>query len=149
MSDMADQYHLAWVSVFDDSPQKLVFTWHVDRAWRGGAADRDCPCGDQAWQDANSGYADSKCKVGYPRGGCDTCDSAGGSSAGYPKQAKPTRRRGNTRSDAALPSGKLPVTLPKTPLPADALVEADEEEIAMGTNASIRGKQRSKTKKKQ
>ena len=35
MSDMADQYHLAWVSVFDDSPRKLVCTWHVDRAWRG------------------------------------------------------------------------------------------------------------------
>ena len=33
MSDMADQYH--HVSVFDDSPQKLVCTWHVDRAWRG------------------------------------------------------------------------------------------------------------------
>ena len=29
------QYHLAWVSVFDDSPRKLVCTWHVDRAWRG------------------------------------------------------------------------------------------------------------------
>ena len=26
MSDMADQYHLAWVSVFDDSPQKLSAT---------------------------------------------------------------------------------------------------------------------------
>ena len=33
MSDMADQYH--HVSVFDDSPQKLVWTSHVDRAWRG------------------------------------------------------------------------------------------------------------------
>ena len=33
MSDMADQYH--HVSVLDDSPQKLVSTWHVDRAWRG------------------------------------------------------------------------------------------------------------------
>ena len=33
MSDMADQYH--HVSVFDDSPRKLVRTWHVDRAWRG------------------------------------------------------------------------------------------------------------------
>ena len=33
MSDMADQYH--HVSVFDNSPQKLVCTQHVDRAWRG------------------------------------------------------------------------------------------------------------------
>ena len=33
MSDMADQYH--HVSVLDDSPQKLVCTWHADRAWRG------------------------------------------------------------------------------------------------------------------
>ena len=32
---MESQYHLAWVSVFDDSSQKLVCTWHVDRAWRG------------------------------------------------------------------------------------------------------------------
>ena len=36
MSDMANQYHLAWVSVFDDSPRKLACTWHADRAWRGG-----------------------------------------------------------------------------------------------------------------
>ena len=35
MSDMADQYYLAWVSVFDNTPRKLC-TWHVDRAWRGG-----------------------------------------------------------------------------------------------------------------
>ena len=47
MSDMADQYHLAWVSVFDDSPQKLVCTWHVDRAWRGGLA-AACQGGGQA-----------------------------------------------------------------------------------------------------
>ena len=40
------------------------------------------------------------------------------------------------KSDVALPSGKLLVTLPKTPLPADALVEADEEGVAMGTNVN-------------
>ena len=35
MSDAADQYYLAWISVFDHTPQKLLCTWHVDRAWRG------------------------------------------------------------------------------------------------------------------
>ena len=35
MSDMAEQYYLAWVSVFDSTPKKLLCTWHVDRAWRG------------------------------------------------------------------------------------------------------------------
>ena len=35
MSDMAEQYYLAWVSVFDSTPRKLLCTWHVDRAWRG------------------------------------------------------------------------------------------------------------------
>ena len=35
MSDMAEQYYLAWVSVFDRAPRKLLCTWHVDRAWRG------------------------------------------------------------------------------------------------------------------
>ena len=32
---MAEQYYLAWVSVFDSTPRKLLCTWHVDRAWRG------------------------------------------------------------------------------------------------------------------
>ena len=32
MSDMAEQYYLAWVSVFDSTPRKLFCTWHVDRA---------------------------------------------------------------------------------------------------------------------
>ena len=36
MSDMAEQYYLARVSAFDDTPRKLLCTWHVDRAWRGG-----------------------------------------------------------------------------------------------------------------
>ena len=35
MSDMAEQYYLAWVSAFDSTPKKLLCTWHVDRAWRG------------------------------------------------------------------------------------------------------------------
>ena len=35
MSDMAEQYYLAWVSVFDSTPRKLLCTWHVHRAWRG------------------------------------------------------------------------------------------------------------------
>ena len=35
MSDMAEQYYLAWVSLFDSTPGKLLCTWHVDRAWGG------------------------------------------------------------------------------------------------------------------
>jgi hypothetical protein len=35
MSDMAEQYFMAWVSAFDSTPKKLLCTWHVDRAWRG------------------------------------------------------------------------------------------------------------------
>ena len=36
MSDLADQYYSAWVATFNCSPppQKLLCTWHVDRAWR-------------------------------------------------------------------------------------------------------------------
>ena len=35
VSDMAEQYYLAWVSVFDSTSRKFLCTWHVDRAWRG------------------------------------------------------------------------------------------------------------------
>ena len=35
MTDDADQYYSAWVGVFGLGPQKLLCTWHVDRAWRG------------------------------------------------------------------------------------------------------------------
>ena len=34
MSDDADQYYTAWTAVFGNQPQKLLCTWHVDRAWR-------------------------------------------------------------------------------------------------------------------
>lgn len=34
MSDDAEQYHSAWTSVFGGQSQKLLCTWHVDRAWR-------------------------------------------------------------------------------------------------------------------
>ena len=34
LSDCAEQYYTAWVGVFEGSPQKLLCTWHVDRAWR-------------------------------------------------------------------------------------------------------------------
>ena len=36
MSDLADQYYSAWVPTFNCNPplQKLLCTWHVDRAWR-------------------------------------------------------------------------------------------------------------------
>lgn len=34
MSDLAEQFYNAWVGVFGINPQKLVCTWHVDRAWR-------------------------------------------------------------------------------------------------------------------
>ena len=40
MSDMAEQYYLAWVSAFDDTPRKLLCTWHADRAWRGDHSNR-------------------------------------------------------------------------------------------------------------
>lgn len=44
MSDDADQLYSAWFSVFGPGPQKLLCTWHVDRAWRGrlnGIKDRE------------------------------------------------------------------------------------------------------------
>jgi len=33
MSDDADQFYSAWITVFN-KPQKLLCTWHVDRSWR-------------------------------------------------------------------------------------------------------------------
>ena len=35
MTDDADQFYSAWVSIFGMGPKKLLCTWHVDRAWRG------------------------------------------------------------------------------------------------------------------
>ena len=35
MTDDADQFYSAWVSVFGMGPKKLLCTWHVDHAWRG------------------------------------------------------------------------------------------------------------------
>ena len=35
MTDDADQFYSAWFSIFGPGPQKLLCTWHVDRAWRG------------------------------------------------------------------------------------------------------------------
>ena len=34
MSDLAEQYYIAWISSFNNKPRKIVCTWHVDRAWR-------------------------------------------------------------------------------------------------------------------
>ena len=34
MTDDAPQFYSAWESVFVQGPQKLLCTWHVDRAWR-------------------------------------------------------------------------------------------------------------------
>ena len=34
MTDDAPQFYSAWGSVFGQGPQKLLYTWHVDRAWR-------------------------------------------------------------------------------------------------------------------
>lgn len=35
MSDMAQQFYNAWIAVMGDPrPQKLLCTWHVDKAWR-------------------------------------------------------------------------------------------------------------------
>ena len=34
MTDNAPQFYSAWESVFGQGPQKLLCTWHIDRAWR-------------------------------------------------------------------------------------------------------------------
>ena len=34
MSDDAEQFYSAWTAIFRGTPQKLLCTWHVDRAWR-------------------------------------------------------------------------------------------------------------------
>ena len=44
MSGDDDQFQSKWFSVFGPGPQKLLFTWHVHRAWRGlpnGIKDRE------------------------------------------------------------------------------------------------------------
>ena len=35
MTDMAEQYYIAWSAVFGPGTKKILCTWHVDRAWRG------------------------------------------------------------------------------------------------------------------
>ena len=35
MTDDAEQFYKAWTLVFGQGLQKLLCTWHVDRAWRG------------------------------------------------------------------------------------------------------------------
>ena len=49
MTDDADQFYNSWKTVFSEDPQKLLCTWHVDRAWRGAAllskiVDKDLQC---------------------------------------------------------------------------------------------------------
>ena len=34
MSDDAEQFYSEWTTIFGGTPQKLLCTWHVDRAWR-------------------------------------------------------------------------------------------------------------------
>lgn len=34
MSDLAEQFYTAWVSIFNKRPRKLLCIWHLDRAWR-------------------------------------------------------------------------------------------------------------------
>ena len=34
MSDLAEQFYMAWVASFNNRPHKLVCIWHLDRAWR-------------------------------------------------------------------------------------------------------------------
>ena len=34
MTDDAEQFYNAWVQVFGGNPNKLLCSWHVDRAWR-------------------------------------------------------------------------------------------------------------------
>ena len=40
MTDDAEQFYKAWTSVFGQGPQKLLCTWHVDRAWRGAVKNK-------------------------------------------------------------------------------------------------------------
>lgn len=40
MTDDADQFFNSWKSVFSEDPQKLLCTWHVDRAWRGALSSK-------------------------------------------------------------------------------------------------------------
>ena len=48
MTDDADQFYNSWKTVFSEDPQKLLCTWHVDRAWRGALlskiVDKDLQC---------------------------------------------------------------------------------------------------------
>ena len=34
MTDDAEQFYSAWLTVFNDHPQKLLCAWHLDRAWK-------------------------------------------------------------------------------------------------------------------
>ena len=34
MSHMAFQFYTSWIKVFGDGPTKMLYTWHVDKAWR-------------------------------------------------------------------------------------------------------------------
>ena len=40
MTDDADQFFNSWKTVFSEGPQKLLCTWHVDKAWRGALASK-------------------------------------------------------------------------------------------------------------
>ena len=33
MSDCANHFYNAWISVFEGRPHKLMCTWHIDKAW--------------------------------------------------------------------------------------------------------------------
>ena len=34
MSDLANQFYNAWIGIMGGRPQRLVCTWHVDKAWQ-------------------------------------------------------------------------------------------------------------------
>ena len=40
MTDDAEQFYTAWISVFGQGPKKLLCTCHVDRAWRGAVKNK-------------------------------------------------------------------------------------------------------------
>ena len=40
MTDDAEQFYRAWVTVFGQGPKKLLCTWHVDCAWRGAVTNK-------------------------------------------------------------------------------------------------------------
>ena len=82
---------------------------------KAATADRDWPRCDQAWQDAKSGCADSKCKVGYPCGCVWHMRRDRQQQCRLPPTCKADVVARQHKERHMLPSSKLPVTLPTIP----------------------------------